>query len=222
MDLYNPATIRSFTRDFTPPKTYGALYDQTLATYCENAADFAKRYGEILPMHHDVALGFALIFNPCPNVLELGPGIGREATEILKCPIKRYMGYDISRGMLEIAREQNPTGQFMAVDFLRQPFPSELQLIFAFDSLIHLDRTQLYEIIAKAANVLDSGGVFYLSLKEGEYHHELQVDDIGTRQCFYYQMDDVAELAAMDFTVAYSERYEFRESPRFKMALRKI
>ena len=166
---------------------------QTVETYNKNASALAKKFANLGPRIEDIHRGFSYISKDNPNVLEIGCGYGREAKEILKLT-NRYLGIDISDEMIKMAKREVPNGNFVVADIENYIFPSNLDIIFSFASLLHPDKETLKLILEQAYEALSEGGIFYISLKLDKYHSETQDDEFGIRTYYYYTPEDIKEL----------------------------
>tara|TARA_B100000508_G_scaffold28916_1_gene21770 strand:- start:188 stop:568 length:381 start_codon:yes stop_codon:yes gene_type:complete len=110
--------------------------------------------------------------------------------------------------MLGLAQRNNPYLHFEQGDVVTHTFPSEIDIIFAFASLLHIDKNAMKHVLEKADAALTVGGVFYISLKRREeYSSELTEDTYGERQFFYYNRDTLESLMPASFeTVYYAEQ----------------
>jgi len=174
--------------------------DQTIQTYNESADSLFLRYNNIGARIGDIEETFLYTKIGNPTVMELGCGYGREAKEILK-RTDDYTGIDISQRFLEIAKENNPTGKFELIDIEEYEFPDNIDIVFAFASLIHTPKEILQKIIKNIYYSLKDRGLFRLSLKYRDHYKEVtNTDEFGTRTYYYYSLDDIDEITE-DFQV---------------------
>ena len=194
----------------------------TVDTYNRAAANFVGHFGDHGARVEDIERAFELAGNPQDaHVLELGCGDGRDAKEILK-RTSNYLGTDISEGLLEIARKYVPEAKFELADMASQSFPDELDVIFAFASMLHLNKEEVQTLLQKAAKALKPGGVFYISMKYApEYGQNVQEDKFGKRLFYFYNPELVAELAGDQFEVAGSWQADVNAKKWFEIALRR-
>lgn len=181
---------------------------QTVDTYNNAAGAMAEKFNSQGARVDDVELAFAFVAKKEPRVFEIGCGNGRDAKEILK-RTRSYLGIDISEEMIEIAKKHNPKGRFMVEDVEEFEFP-EADIIFAFASLLHSDKNAVRKIFQKAYQKLADDGIFFVSLKLGEYREETRTDEFGTRTYYYYTAELIKELAP-EFKVVYEDTQELRE-----------
>jgi SAM-dependent methyltransferase len=162
-------------------------YSQTIKTYDDSAEALAKYFSGIGPRTNDINLGFRLS-NPAEGsrVVEIGCGDGRDALEISK-KTSWYEGFDPSIKLLEIAKIKVPSGSFIKADAVNYRYPKNIDIIFAFASLLHVNRDELITVMKKVYSSLRDGGIFYISLKErAVYTEEVKKDEYGERMFYYY------------------------------------
>jgi predicted TPR repeat methyltransferase len=193
---------------------------RTTLTYNHSAIDLAKKFDTGKPRKEDIAKAFDLRGKKNPLVLEIGSGSGRDAKEILK-NTERYIGIDIAEHMIEISKKKAPKGRFIHADVERFSFPKRLDIIFAFDSLLHICIHALEKFFQNAHKHLAKDGIVYISMKTGPYHEETHVDCYGIRTFYFYEMEEVEETAKELFDVVYKENRDFDDEERFVMALKK-
>jgi SAM-dependent methyltransferase len=168
---------------------------ETVDTYNRSAAELAEYFKGIGPRAEDIELAFKLAGDP-PNarVLEIGCGDGRDADEVVK-RAGSYLGIDISEEFIKIARQKVPQAEFEVADVTTFEFPENLDIIFAFASLLHLDKDEVEGVLARANQALRPGGIFDISLKYmPEYAERLQEDKFGLRQFYYYSPQLITHL----------------------------
>lgn len=130
------------------------------------------------------------------SVIELGCGTGRDAKEILKYT-HNYVGIDISEGMIQVAKEKAPNGDFRVCDIASFKFPNDIDIVFAFASLFHLNDSELDAVLKDIYKTLNSGGVFYISIAQlADSVYEIVKDtEFGKRYYFYHKPQRILELA---------------------------
>ncbi|NTW13893.1 MAG: class I SAM-dependent methyltransferase [Candidatus Moranbacteria bacterium] len=196
---------------------------QMVDTYNKSAREMTWKFDDIGARVEDVGRLFGMLGKENPFILEIGCGSGRDAEEILK-RTDRYLGIDISETFVSIARERVPRGRFEVADVEAYDFPQGIDVIVSFASLLHSDKQSVAAVLAKAHDALVPGGIFYISLKEGDYADEgvTRTDDFGTRTYFYYRPEAIQELAGPRYKTEYLDRQNLREQYWFTIALRKI
>jgi len=177
---------------------------QTIKTYNESAKSLAQKFDGLGARISDIEETFALIKKDNPRVLEIGCGNGRDAQEILK-HTSNYLGVDVSEKLIELAKEKVPNGQFLVADIEEYVLPTELDVVFAFASLIHVPRESLHKIFDAIFSSLNKGGAFRLSMKYAdEYMESTKTDEFGTRTYYLYSDKDIKEMA-QGFAIMRSE-----------------
>lgn len=165
---------------------------ETVATYDRAAQAYAEKFAGIGPRVSDIEQALVAFGRENPRVLELGCGDGRDAVEILK-RTSQYHGIDISKKMINLAKEKAPEGRFAVADLDAFSFTVPIDIIFAFASLLHVNKETFEKILKDAYGTLSPGGIFKISLKEGEYRGpEVVKDDHGEN---YYEESDIRTMA---------------------------
>ncbi len=173
---------------------------QTIKTYNQSAVELARKFDKIGVRVADIEETFALIKKENPKVLELGCGNGRDAQEIVK-RTNDYCGMDISEELIRLANEKVPGARFELGDISAASFPEEVDIVFAFASLIHLTKEECKTVLSKLRNSMNTGGVIRISVKYNPVYKEItQDDEFGTRTYYLYSQEDIEELAS-EFTI---------------------
>ena len=68
--------------------------------------------------------------------------------------------------LLKIAPKSAPNGSFVLADTLTYKYPKDMDVIYAFASLLHVNKTDLFKVFEKTSQSLKKDGVLYISLKE--------------------------------------------------------
>jgi len=178
------------------------LRQQTVDTYNNSAKELAEYFKGIGPRIEDIELAFEVAGNP-PNakVVEIGCGDGRDGKEILK-RTDNYLGFDISESFINIAKKSSPKAKFIVADAKDFKFEDNLDIVFAFASLLHLNKEEVAQVCDKVAEALKTGGVFYISVKSApQYKQEIKEDDFGKRLFYFYDDELMLKLAGDKFEV---------------------
>jgi predicted TPR repeat methyltransferase len=213
-----PATS---TKD-TEPMNKNELRQQTIDTYNKSAKELADYFRGIGSRVNDIELGLRLAGNPkAAKVIEIGCGDGRDARAIVERS-DSYIGFDISSELIKLAREYVPTAKFEVADAVTFDYPGGQDVVFAFASLLHLDREELQKVFLAVTEALRSGGVFYMSLKYApEYQEYIKEDSYGRRLFYLYDEKTIQSLAGTDYKQVYIKRQTHGKTEWLEIAFRK-
>jgi SAM-dependent methyltransferase len=176
--------------------------EQTVETYNTSAEALAQRYNMQGARIDDIEYVFSMQDKQNPSVFEIGCGNGRDAEEICK-RTDNYTGIDISEKFIEMAKTRLPGHNFILADVEKYNFPENIDIVFAFASLIHVPKESFKKITSKLFSSANTNGLVFISLKYAEIYTEITKDDeFGTRTYWHYSQSDVAELAS-DFSIVH-------------------
>lgn len=194
----------------------------TLDTYNKTAQLQANKFNKLGARVEDIAQTFSLIDKNNPKVLELGCGNGRDAEEIVK-RTNDYLGVDISSELIKIARESVPEAKFKVADFEEFKFPENIDVIFAFASLLHSDKKSVREILRKASRALNNRGVFYISTKYGCYKRKnIDKEGHGPKIYYFYNIETFEKIIPETLKVVFREIEEFKGQKWLELVLQKV
>jgi SAM-dependent methyltransferase len=204
------------------------MYDMTsdkltIQTYDQSADQLANYFAGYGSRVEDIETAIALTHKD-PKIIsaiEIGCGDGRDAAEIVK-RVKWYEGFDPSAGLLDLAKRKSLEANFRLADALSYDYPPDIDLCFAFASLLHVNRADLAKVFAKVHTSLRENGIFYISLKErSHYQEELQEDKFGKRMFYYYNPEVVQQIAGTAFKTVFEDRQLQGATDWFTIALEK-
>lgn len=197
-------------------------HNRNIETYNDSAEKLAEYFNGIGARTDDIELALKLAHRRNEaRVLEIGCGDGRDAEEIVK-RVEWYEGVDPSSGLLTIARQRLPDTSFIEADALSYDYPDNLDVIFAFASLLHVNKEDLTTVFDMGYEALLEGGIYYLSLKERpEYTEEVKTDDYGERMFYYYNVDLIKEVAGTGFQAVHESHQTIGNTDWFTLALKK-
>lgn len=166
---------------------------QTIQSY----EDYADRYAANVsktPSNLDrIALKcLAQRVGPGGRVLEIGSGPGYEADfmETLGLDVKRT---DATKRFLEIQAARGKQGDLL--DIITDEFGGPYDAVVGMCVLIHVPREHIDSVLAKITNALRPGGLFLVSMREGDG------ETTGKYHTIYWRRDDFAariNAAGMD------------------------
>lgn len=202
--------------------------DQTIEAYNKGVRFYSEKFDSYGVKVDDINRALKLNQSSSKKILELGCGNGRDAKYIIsKVGVENYIGVDASKGLIEIARQKNPFGMFHVKDILnflkeKSEVSHDFGVIFAFYSMLHMERGEFAEILKKCKNLLKIGGILYISSKYGDYK-EIEIENLGSKKYYYsYEPEDIEEFCDKKMETIYKIIHDSDYGPSFTIALRKI
>ena len=150
------------------------------------------------------------VSKPGAKLLEIGCGPGNITKYLLsKRPDFEILGIDIAPNMIELAKLNNPTADFAAMD-IRQisKLESKYDGIIAGFCLPYLSQTEANELIFNAFNLLNDDGLLYLSFVEGDPDKSQFKASSGGR--VYFNFHDLEALRAQIIREKFDELETFK------------
>lgn len=198
-------------------------HDKTIQTYDLSAAQLKEYFAGYGSRIEDIERAIALAGSgEKTRAIEIGCGDGRDAKEIVK-RISFFEAFDPSIGLLEIAKSTLPNVSFTKADALNYRYPHNLNIVFAFASLLHVNQDDLHTVFNNVYDSLNTGSIFYISLKEAEqYTEKIKKDEYGERMFYLYNAEDIKAIAGSRFTTVYEDHYVRGNTDWFTIALKKV
>jgi len=195
---------------------------QNVKVYDDSAKALAQYFKGVGSRIADIELGLKLAkVGDNARVVEIGCGSGRDALEIVK-RVGWYEGFDPSKELLKIAQKELPDTSFVLTDALTYNYPNDIDTIYAFASLLHVNKPDMKKVFKKVSESLRLGGIFYMSLKErNQYTEEIKKDRYGERMFYYYNISLISEIAGDSFTTVNKAHQRIGKTNWFTIALRK-
>lgn len=200
------------------------MVDQkTISTYNSSAELVSEHFKGVGSRVSDIEKALELAAcNRDAAVIEIGCGDGRDAEEIVR-RVGAYAGFDPSEGLLEIARRRLPATAFSRSDALGFNYPKNIDVVFAFASLLHSPVEDVQKAFIKVHDSLRPGGVFMISLKEREeYESELVKDLFGERLFYYYNEALLSKIAGDGFSKVYEAHHKIGKTDWLKIAFERM
>ncbi len=199
------------------------LRQLTIDTYNKSARGLSEYFRGIGSRADDIKLALQLAGGPNnPHVLEIGCGDGRDAKEIIKLTAN-YTGFDISEELVKLARLYVPDASLEVADAVTYRYPSRLDVVVAFASVLHLNPHEIKIVFEKVAKSLKQGGVFYISTKYSEsYKEEIKEDKFGKRLFYFYNPSFLEGIAGGSFKTVYTSVKTIGSTEWLEIAFRKV
>ncbi len=151
---------------------------------------------------------------PQGKIVEIGSGGGRDAKDLIAMGYE-YIGTDISKGLLEVAKKNNPAVTFFLKSVYELDFPEKsFDGFWASAVLLHMPKNRIDEALQNIKHILKPGGIGFISLKKGDGEKFVEGDHVGIsykRFFSFYKQEEFAEvLKRNNFEIL--ESYEFDHS----------
>ncbi len=166
-------------------------------TYNKIASDYSKDH-ENDSWDNDFVDFFSEALFQNAKVLDLGCGPG---VETKKLTLRGFdvQGFDLSEGLLKIAREKLPSATFLQGDMLSVlPYADEyFDGVFAKASLLHIPKEKINFVFGEICRILKPSGILHIALKEGDDEKVVVENDYGyeyQRFFSYWQPEKLQEI----------------------------
>ncbi len=198
------------------------LRQETIDTYNNSAVELAQYFQGIGSRTVDIEKALASAGSPNkPRIVEIGCGDGRDAKEIAK-RADYFEAFDISDELVKIAQINAPGTKITVADAVTFEYPDNLDVVYAFASLLHLSKEECTVVFSKVATALRKDGIFYISLKHKDSYQEgIKEDKFGKRLFYFYDLKTVADLAKGQFKIIESYTKNHGETAWLEVTLQK-
>lgn len=149
------------------------------------------------------------IEKPKARILEIGCGPGNITKYLLSQRADfEVFGIDIAENMVELAEQNNPGAQFAVMDCREiNKLDTKFDGIVGGFCLPYLSETESKELISNANNLLNEGGLLYLSFVEG--NPEQSEFKVGSGGRVYFNYHDLEHLKSQLLTFHFEELKTF-------------
>lgn len=161
----------------------------TIATYDRQAENWSSGHDTANFWGEEMARFKKLL--PSGRILEIGAGGGRDAKELIEAGFD-YLGTDISTGLLEQARKNNPGISFEEVSVYDLDYEELFDGFWCSAVLLHIPRNRIDEALQAVNKNMKQGAIGFIAIKEGE-GEKLEADDKSTQgdeRFFVYWTDE--------------------------------
>ncbi len=135
---------------------------------------------------------------PSPSILEIACGPGNITRYLLdRLPDARILGTDLAPAMIELARTNCPTASFEVMDCRKlSSLNQQFDAVIAGFCLPYLNPAEASELFSSISQLLNEGGLLYLSTIEGEREKSgMKKGSTGDEiHQYYYTATDLKDL----------------------------
>ena len=155
--------LRNATQDSRQiARDLAATYDRIARAYAQNTSTFGAP-------EQQVFLKIKQLLKPAhaKRVVDFGCGPGRDVPFYVEQGFS-VVGVDVSGELLKIARDRSPDQKFLEADFSNVELePNSASIVIHSSTLQHVPRESLDQVLQKAFDTLEPGGVFYAHYRSG-------------------------------------------------------
>lgn len=186
-------------------------YDETFETWNNIAALYEQKFMDLDLYNASYDFICDALEVPNAKILEIGCGPGNITKYLLsKRPDLDIFGIDVAPNMIELAKRNNPKANFAVMDCrIISNLETKYDAIICGFCLPYLSVEESEQLIEDAKNLLNNGGLIYLSFVEGQASASDYKSGSGGRVFFYYH--DLAQLGKQ------LQAQQFEEMKLFKV-----
>lgn len=163
----------------------------------KRAKEYQEKYMDTSLYHDTFDLFWGYVKKKNAEILEIACGPGNITRYLLdRRPDFKILGIDLSPNMLELARINNPEAKFQLLDGRKiSELDKKFDAILCGFGLPYLSKTEAIALIGDAAQLLEPGGILYLSTMEDAYEKSGPVQSSYGDACYqyYHQADYLSE-----------------------------
>lgn len=151
------------------------------------------------------------------SILEIGCGPGNITRYLLRQnPQFKITATDIAENMLALAKKHNPSANFLLLDCRKLSTLNEkYDAIVSGFTLPYLSEADAITLFKDCQELLNSGGIFYLSFIPGDYNKSGYMQgSTGDRVYFYYHESEKikAQLNTCSFNVLHEFEKQYQKA----------
>ncbi|WP_300700601.1 trans-aconitate 2-methyltransferase [Bacteroides sp.] len=178
--------------------TTGNKTAETIQTYDLSAQSYQDKF-MLMDLYDDTYDRFCeLVKGSAPSILEIGTGPGNVTKYLLsRRPDFKVSGIDLAPQMIELARQNNPQGEFDVMDCREiHKIGRKFKGIMCAFCLPYLSKEDSRELISNISQLLEPGGVLYISTMEDDYaksgYETTSFSGINRVYVYYHQENFIA------------------------------
>lgn len=141
---------------------------KTIDYYDKFAIEWSDKHSGGTMFSPEMQIMFKLY--PQGNVLEIGAGHGEDAKKLIRhYGVENYIGCEPARGLIRIARKNNPKGKFENITVYElEKLNMQFDVFWISAMIIHIPKKRIKEVLSIIHRVIKKGGVGFISIMEGD------------------------------------------------------
>lgn len=161
---------------------------QTVDYYDREAENWTTAHGE---SYRKEEMEIFHRYLPEGRVLEIGSGSGKDAAALIAMGYD-YVGTDVSKGLIKIARKKNPGARFEHLSVYDLNFPEHyFDGFWTAATLLHIPKDRIDWIFQRVKTQVKPEGVGFISVKKGEGE---KTEEKTGRFFAYYSLGEFSEV----------------------------
>lgn len=169
---------------------------KTIASYDDTAKKWAGHHSTPGWWNNEIAEFKKYL--PNGKIIEVGSGGGRDAKDLINAGYD-YIGTDVSKGLLNVARENNPGVIFVKSSVYDLAYPNNsFDGFWASAVLLHIPKDRINEALVRLHSIVKSGGIGFISVKQGKGQkleaEDAQIGKMHERLFSYYSLNEFSDI----------------------------
>ena len=166
-------------KNFVEPERYGEYQRLTIKSYNENAQRWTAAH-EAVGLWQEQLEYFRKKFLHTGLIIDVGCGSGRDIKTMTELGFK-CVGIDASKGLLEIAKKQVPSAEFIDMNIFEMPnLARKFDGFISIATLLHIPKPKITDALLVISSALKDNAFGLIIIKKGR-GEEFEVRDIEGR-----------------------------------------
>lgn len=172
--------------------------EETVNAYNKNAKEFSEKFKKLTDLTRRYEFHRFIELLSGKSVLDLGCGSGDHSYYFSKQGLN-VICVDISKEMIRLCKEKGLNAFIMDIENLK--FKDDtFDGIWAVTSLLHIPKVKMPSVIKKSYDILKSGGLFYVCVKEGDGEGLIEDEEFNSRRFFsFWKKGELLNLFRKEF-----------------------
>lgn len=179
----------------------------------------ARKYADKFKEPTDHIDDFLNLVKKNGRILDVGCGVGVDANHMASKGFG-LIGIDMSKEMINIAKQNFPDIDFRVMDMRKLPFePNSFDGIFVAYSLIHVPKKETPQILEKLNTILRPHGIIYIAIQEGDSKEIFITEPLKPDEKMFINVFSSDEIKELVKKAGFSIVREYRRRAKSKEEL---
>lgn len=182
-----------------------------VSVFNQRAESYAHKYMDVTMYSKSFEFLCNTIQNSEANILDVACGPGNISKHIInKRPDWKINGIDLAPQMIQLARDNNPTANFIVGDCRDLlSLPQNYDAIISGFFFPYLSKAEVVQFISDSSKKINKGGLLYISTMEDDYENSGHTKGSSGDEIYmhYHEEGYISEaLIKNNFKIIYSEK----------------